>query len=215
MDERRVQAYIELIQALLDCPGRQEAALLEQYRDLVDGGLVQVMGAVAAQMRQGGNEKAADWLENMAGQIAQVLGRRAQGPGDLDEILEALRQPVRDVRQMGQRVALCRRALALVSRQGNEQLWAALQNELGNSLQQNPLGDRAENIEAAISTYEQSLQIFFPEALPDLKPQNLRLVVLSACETAIPGTELADADLAVTNAVRQFSPDTPQPLQPH
>jgi hypothetical protein len=36
MDEARIQAYLELIQALLACPQGQEATLLEQHQDLVD-----------------------------------------------------------------------------------------------------------------------------------------------------------------------------------
>lgn len=73
MDEARIQAYLELIQALLACPGGQEGALLEARRELVDAGLVSVMGQVAEMLRREGQPNA-DWLENMAGQVAQALG---------------------------------------------------------------------------------------------------------------------------------------------
>ena len=60
---------------------------------------------------------------------------------------------------MPRRIALCQRALELVSREQNAELWAALQNELGNSLAESPLGDRAENIEQAIEHYHQALKV--------------------------------------------------------
>ncbi|MGD1907560.1 MAG: hypothetical protein ACFB0C_16450, partial [Leptolyngbyaceae cyanobacterium] len=173
MDEQRVLAYMALIEKLFACTGGQEGAVLQQHSDLVDGGLVQVMGAVVVQLRQQGEKQQADWLENVAGQVAQEIdvGRVAAPstgdlPGDLNGILQGLDQPVRNVRQMGRRAELCRRALALLPRQGNEPLWAALQSELGNSLQQDPLGDRAQNIEDAIHACEQSLQVITREAMP-------------------------------------------------
>ncbi len=49
---------------------------------------------------------------------------------------------------------------------GNAQLWAALQNELANSLAQSPLGDRADNIEQAIEHYRQALKVRTKEDSP-------------------------------------------------
>ncbi|PZO33783.1 MAG: hypothetical protein DCF17_21540, partial [Shackletoniella antarctica] len=86
--------------------------------------------------------------------------------GDLRSILQELSQPVQDIRQMGRRVELCRQALTLVSHQGNEELWAALQGKLGISLQQNPLGDRAQNMEDAIAAYQQALTVMTQTAMP-------------------------------------------------
>jgi CHAT domain-containing protein/tetratricopeptide (TPR) repeat protein len=166
MDEQRVQAYVALIEKLFACPGGEEGAVLQQHGDLVDGGLVQVMEALVAQLRQQGRGQQADWLENLTGQIGQAMGMGGavspsggELPGDLNGILQELSQPVRDVRQMGRRVELCRRALALVPRQGNEPLWAALQMELGNSSYQNSVGDRSQNIKDAIHAYSQSLKV--------------------------------------------------------
>jgi tetratricopeptide (TPR) repeat protein len=173
MDEQRVQAYVALIERLFACPGGQEEAVLEQHSDLVDGGLVQVMGALVAQLRQQGQGQQADWLENLAGQVTQAMGMGGAAPpgggelpGDLNAIVQELRQPVRDVRQMGRRLDLCRRALALVPRQGNEQLWAALQVELGNSLVFNQLGDLGLHLEEALMAYEQALQVITRKAMP-------------------------------------------------
>ncbi|MDX2136930.1 MAG: CHAT domain-containing protein [Chloroflexota bacterium] len=85
---------------------------------------------------------------------------------DINAIIRELQQPPRDARDMPRRVELCRRALALLPRQGNEQLWAALQGELGNTLAQNPHGDRAQNIEDAIAAYQQALTVRTQTAMP-------------------------------------------------
>jgi len=46
------------------------------------------------------------------------------------------------------------------------ELWAALQNDLANSLAQNPRGHRAENVEQAMRAYEQALEVRTREAMP-------------------------------------------------
>jgi CHAT domain-containing protein len=81
------------------------------------------------------------------------------GGPELNQILKVLSQPPKSIEEAGQRANLCRQALMLIDRRDNEQLWALLQDELGNNLQKNPLGDRAKNIEDAINAYEQSLQV--------------------------------------------------------
>ncbi|EDX75681.1 hypothetical protein MC7420_6336 [Coleofasciculus chthonoplastes PCC 7420] len=42
MDEHRVQAYLSLIQKLLDCPSGEEPQILDGHLALVDEGFVQV-----------------------------------------------------------------------------------------------------------------------------------------------------------------------------
>ena len=67
---------------------------------------------------------------------------------------------------MSRRIELCHRALRLVVGDNQPQLWAALQNELGSSYAQNPLGERADNLEQAISSYQQALKVYTRPALP-------------------------------------------------
>ena len=74
MDEARIQAYLELIDALLRCPQGQEPTLLEQHRELVDAELVLVMQQFAQQLQQSpGQENTGRWLDNIATQIAQAF----------------------------------------------------------------------------------------------------------------------------------------------
>ena len=171
-DAQRTQAYVQVVQELLSCPNGQEPEVLQRHQSLVDAGLVQVMGQVAAVLRQQGQEDNANWLEQMAAQLAQMMGQGEASeaepamPGGLQAILQELSQPPRDVRGMGRRVQLCRQALELVSQQSNAPLWGALQFELGNRLYQNPLEDRAQNIEDAIAAYTLALQVRTRENFP-------------------------------------------------
>ncbi|TVU52218.1 MAG: tetratricopeptide repeat protein, partial [Arthrospira sp. PLM2.Bin9] len=71
MDEQQLQAYLSLIQELLDCDSGEEAAILSNHPELVDEGLVQVMRAVAEMMAEQGQGNAG-WLRNFAGKIAAV-----------------------------------------------------------------------------------------------------------------------------------------------
>ena len=64
------------------------------------------------------------------------------------------------------RAELCRRVLALVTSDENPMLWAALHVELGNSLSQDPLGERADNLERAIKHYSAALTVCNREVSP-------------------------------------------------
>ena len=56
-------------------------------------------------------------------------------------------------------VDLCERALMMIAREANPELWATLQIELAKSLGQNPRGDRARNLEWAIRHNEQATAV--------------------------------------------------------
>jgi CHAT domain-containing protein len=86
---------------------------------------------------------------------------------ELQSILQELSQPGRSGGDIPHRIQLCRQAIAFVPRERNPELWAALQNELGNNLAQNPIRDRAENIERAIEHYNEALRIFNPDSYPN------------------------------------------------
>jgi hypothetical protein len=74
MNEQRLQAYLNLIQQLLDCPQGEEENILQANAELVDGGLVQVMEQVAAQRAENGDENMAQCLGNLARQLVAMLG---------------------------------------------------------------------------------------------------------------------------------------------
>ena len=94
MEENRLQAYLELIQALLSCPNGEETQILQANSELVDAGLVQVMQQVAEQMAGEGNGNA-NWLSNFAAEISRLLGMTASATPQeylqfLLEVLQAI-----------------------------------------------------------------------------------------------------------------------------
>ncbi len=66
-----MQAYLSLIQELLNCRSGEEAAILRKHPELVDEGLVQVMRDVAEMMAEEG-EGNAGWLRDFADTIEAV-----------------------------------------------------------------------------------------------------------------------------------------------
>ena len=62
----KTEAYIELIQALLDCPEGSEESILEAHQELIGPELVKVMKQVANQIAAEGNESTASFLSNLA-----------------------------------------------------------------------------------------------------------------------------------------------------
>ena len=124
-----------------------------------------------------GNAWQNDWIK-----VSDILGRftatadinaadasTANGvadmPDELGTILAKLSRPS-TLPDMPNRIALCRRALALTRRANHPYRWAALQGELGNALAQNPMDDRATNLEQAIHHFQLSIEIYSLEAFP-------------------------------------------------
>ena len=62
----KIQAYVELIQALLNCPQGSEDEILAAHQELLGPELVKVMKQVASQMAAEGDEKTASFLNNLA-----------------------------------------------------------------------------------------------------------------------------------------------------
>ncbi|HAC65706.1 MAG TPA: hypothetical protein DCF68_19790, partial [Cyanothece sp. UBA12306] len=74
MDEQRTQAYLNLINQLLTCNQGDEPQVLQENQELLDKGLIEVMIAVAQQLEEAGRENKAQFLMNIAQQLAQALG---------------------------------------------------------------------------------------------------------------------------------------------
>jgi hypothetical protein len=69
----KYQAYLQLIQALLDCPKGSEVDILAANQELVDLNLVQIMKQVANQIAAQGNREAARYLSNLAAELSRKL----------------------------------------------------------------------------------------------------------------------------------------------
>jgi hypothetical protein len=73
MNEQRTQTYLNLINQLLSCNDGDEPRIVQENRELLDEGLVQVMVALAQQYENAGRENEAQWLIYIAQQLAEDL----------------------------------------------------------------------------------------------------------------------------------------------
>ena len=116
-------------------------------------------------------------------------------PDEFSALLREL-QGLNHLSDMPRRIELCQTTLGLVKRNEQPELWVVLQIELGNSLAQNPLGSRAENIDLAIDHYNQALQVRTREAFPEHWPGTLNNLA-NAYSYRIRGDRTENIDLAI------------------
>ena len=192
MDESRQQAYLYLIQELLRCPHGSEQAILNDNRDLLDAGLVQMMKQMAEALAKS-DRSTAERLINLARQLAEVLGLSSPTstaspvPNSnaqlrfLVQILQATAESEGDARGiyplLVENTAYLNLTLAevlrhwaittLPERQPDEaQYIAVVIAGFSNLIGQFPLGNKANNMEIAIAGYEGVLTVFTRDAFP-------------------------------------------------
>lgn len=73
MNDERIQAYLNLIQALLSCPNGEEPQILQANSELLDLGFVLTCEAVAAGLAEEGKQNEADFLRSIASQVGEFL----------------------------------------------------------------------------------------------------------------------------------------------
>jgi len=172
MDEQRSQAYLSLIQELLECPGGEENDVLNRHRELVDEGFVQVCELVAAQLQQAGQENNAGFLRNVAQQVGAYLAQQGTGGNQQAALGQFWQQMLQAEMQGGtaavhqvmrQNMGLIVPALGNTIAQSMPALLAqypnqaegvvALVEDTCTSIQQFPYGRYAEALEIAIRGY--------------------------------------------------------------
>ena len=178
MDEQRVQAYLSLIQELLECPSGEEPQILSQSLELLDGGFVQVCELVAAQLQEAGQENNARFLRNVAQQLGAYLAQQGTG-GNQQEVLvqfwlqllqaemqggtAAVHQVMRQnvgliVPNLGDTIAQFLQGL-LAQNPDQAEGVAGLVEDTCISIQQFPYGRYAEALEIAICGYRVVLEL--------------------------------------------------------
>src|SRR4028118_2224021 len=85
MEETRAQAYLQLIETLLNCPKGEKQQILQANLELVDSGFLQVCEVVAQNLAEEGQENHANFLRNLASQLGQFLGMNDEGDSDNSE----------------------------------------------------------------------------------------------------------------------------------
>lgn len=74
MDEQRQEAYLNLIDQLIECPTGQEPQVLDTQPDLLDSGLVLMLVRVATALAHQGNQETSGFLIHLARELSKVLG---------------------------------------------------------------------------------------------------------------------------------------------
>ena len=74
LNSDRQQQYFELIDRLLQCPNGQEPEILDQYPDLLDAGLVQVLMQTASYFAHQDQSDSAKFLIFIARELSHQLG---------------------------------------------------------------------------------------------------------------------------------------------
>jgi len=98
MDEQRQQSYLKLIQTLLTYPSGREMPILHANWNLVDPGLIQMMGLVADKMAEEENRNLDNWfrLRRLGEELSQMLGITLQD-ATLEEYFQFLMEVLRAV----------------------------------------------------------------------------------------------------------------------
>ena len=186
MDEHQFQAYVNLIEQLLDCPHGQEGYLLAANAELVDAGLLEVMEQVAGLMEVQGDRNAG-WLRGCMAKLQQAM--QAMGLKNANaytelfllEMLQLIVKTNGDPQQIypiwaQQQVKLNAALLAVMPVFGAQILAGAAEQRIsvaaafghfGNLIQLFPLGMRWLNLEMGIVSYELSLQVRTRDAFPE------------------------------------------------
>ncbi|WP_031461059.1 CpXC domain-containing protein, partial [Chloroflexus sp. MS-G] len=155
---REVQAHPELLsdEALAMLDQAIAAARAANNADAV--AFFEAHRALLRRCREVG--AAAAFAEKIGVSVEQIRGVDAETalPPEVQQMIARITQLNR-ISDMPERVELCRQALTLVTRATHPRLWAALNVKLGNSLVQNPRGERGENLEQAIALYQQALAV--------------------------------------------------------
>jgi CHAT domain-containing protein/Tfp pilus assembly protein PilF len=155
MNSERQQAYLNLINQLLNSPSGDEAEILKTHPELLDDGLVAAMLEEADNLREQGELKNANRLKRFAGLLGKVDGDFLAGIELEAEAYRLLEQGNRqdDISQFREALQSWEQALTIYREIGNRQGEAASLGNLGIAYKS--LGQYHKVIEFD----EQSLQI--------------------------------------------------------
>lgn len=207
---KRQKAYLKLIEKLLNCPSGKEEKTLRDNEHLIDAGLIEAMTKVAATLAGEGELDSAEFLIEVAEDLAANL-ERLNYPGNLSEseeeiyfgeflwkliskieasdgnpdtaapILKIYLQKDPDFLEKG-RNWLSKKLSAATPKDAIG--YANILGYFGNIIAWFPSGDAAQNLEEAIACFEIVLSVANKNELPDakvLKADTLRLLGTTYC----------------------------------
>jgi CHAT domain-containing protein/TPR repeat protein len=184
MDEQRLASYLELIQALVECPSGTVNDILNANRDLVDVNFVQVMEAEAEKMAAEGNSKAA-WLQNLAAQLANFIARANSHTDYLKFLMEVVLAMIKSDGNPQVVYPILQQNFDKLDLQFAQilQAWttskftevasekaasiAAVIGKFGYLINKFPMGRRAWNLEIGIACYSAASEVYTREDYPE------------------------------------------------
>jgi tetratricopeptide (TPR) repeat protein len=174
MNEQRLQAYLNLIQQLLDCLDGEEANVLQAKPDLLDSGLVAVAKEETARLEKQRNFKGAERLLTLCklleyrAFLQEILQAEYQSNGNL-QIITPILQQNQDKLDLGFLQIFQDWADSALSQANPEetQVIVAVIGDFSHHIAQFPQGERADNLEIAIRGYEIALRVYTREAFPE------------------------------------------------
>ena len=200
MEENRAQAYLQLIHTLLNCPNGEEPQILQDNSELLDRGFLETCELVASTLAEQGGENGANFLRNLASQLWQLIERNDEGDNKKSqgenfqeyanfflELLQAEQDSKGDIKviypMMEQREHLLNARFAEILQQVSQKLIVGensqtissiigLIENLSDHISEFPSGNRADNIEIAITGYQIVLNNREPGSEKWTKTQN-------------------------------------------
>lgn len=187
MDEKRAQAYLDLINELLTCPPGKEAEVLDGNTELIDDGLLNIMKQVAEGFAQEGDENSAAFLNAIASHLGdflelssvptvnsridlliQLLLATEDSEGDPEVVYPLLAKNSQFLDKNFIEILRdwASKTVSEVEPEEAEDI-GILISALSSLLQDWTLGERVNNLEIAIAGYEVGIELLNPEAFPE------------------------------------------------
>ena len=187
-DEQRIQAYLELIQALLSCPNGEESQILQAHQELLDESFLAILTMLSQQLQEEGSLEQAEFLTYLNQQLTPlIMGESTQRLEDYRAFLEKLLIAeiesnfqsfdagiIYSILQQHQHLLdetfaemLQEWALQTATQDPEKREYiAGILANLCIDIEEFPLGIRSNNLEIAIKGNETVLTLFSREALP-------------------------------------------------
>jgi tetratricopeptide (TPR) repeat protein len=230
MEPSRQQAYLALIQQLLQCPSGEEPAVLESHQDLLDVEFLAMCEQVAQMLEEQEDQNSALWLRNLATQLGEVIAAGGSGGGAeqqgafLMQLLRAIDESQSDPQVVYSllRVNLPQLnsgVVALLDQwwegvltgadREQQQGLAGVVGNFGNLVAQFPLGNPGVNQRIAIAAYANALRVYTEAELPQAwatTNNNLGIAYSDLAPfSANPAEQIEKAIAAYANALRVYT----------
>ena len=188
-DEERPSAYLELIETLMSCPRGAEAEILRKNQSLIDTQFILTLAQVAGMMAEIGEQKAADFLQDIATPLAKGLKNSLPPAKSSQNYLDFLGELLKTISNSNGNAKVVYPLLAANLDKLNAYFAQVMEDWVKETvekvkpsiahsvvvdivnfsvlIQQFSLGNKAENLEIAIIGYQVALTYFNRENYPE------------------------------------------------